>query len=25
MREIFWNSNGFRDPKKHKFISGFMK
>jgi hypothetical protein len=25
MRGIFWNSNGFKDPKKHKFISDLTK
>jgi hypothetical protein len=25
MREIFWNSNGFNDPKKHKFISDLTR
>jgi hypothetical protein len=25
MRDIVWNSNGFKDPKKHKFISDLMK
>jgi exonuclease III len=25
MRGIFWNSNGFKDQKKHKFISDLTK
>jgi hypothetical protein len=25
MRGILWNSNGFKDPKKHKFISYLTK
>jgi hypothetical protein len=25
MRGIFWNSNGFKDPKKHKYISDLTK
>jgi hypothetical protein len=25
MRGIFWNRNGFKDPKKHKFISDLTK
>jgi hypothetical protein len=25
MRGVFWNSNGFRDPKKHKFVSDLTK
>jgi hypothetical protein len=25
MRGIFWNSNGFKDPKKHKFVSDLIK
>jgi hypothetical protein len=25
MRGTFWNSNGFKDPKKHKFISDLTK
>jgi hypothetical protein len=25
MRSIFWNSNGFKDPKKHKYISDLTK
>lgn len=25
MRGIFWNSDGFRDPKKHKYISDLTK
>jgi hypothetical protein len=25
MKGIFWNSNGFRDPKKHKFVSDLTK
>jgi hypothetical protein len=25
MRGIFWNSNGFKDPKKHKFVSDLTK
>jgi hypothetical protein len=25
MRGIFWNSNGFNDPKKHKYISDLTK
>jgi hypothetical protein len=25
MRGVFWNSNGFKDPKKHKFISDLTK
>jgi exonuclease III len=25
MKGMFWNGNGFRDPKKHKFVSNLMK
>jgi exonuclease III len=25
MKGVFWNSNGVRDPKKHKFVSDLMK
>jgi hypothetical protein len=25
MKGFFWNSNGFKDPKKHKFISDLTK
>jgi hypothetical protein len=25
MRGIFWNNNGFKDPKKHKFVSDLTK
>jgi hypothetical protein len=25
MKGVYWNSNGFRDPKKHKFVSDLMK
>lgn len=25
MKGIFWNSNGFKDPPKHKFISDLTK
>jgi hypothetical protein len=25
MKEILWNSNGFKDPKKHRFISELTK
>jgi hypothetical protein len=25
MKGNFWNSNGFKDPKKHKFISDLTK
>jgi hypothetical protein len=25
MRGVFWNSNGFRDPKKHRFISDLTR
>jgi hypothetical protein len=25
MRGIFWNSNGFKDSKKHKFVSDLTK
>jgi hypothetical protein len=25
IRGIFWNSNGFKDPKKHKFVSDLIK
>jgi hypothetical protein len=25
MRAIFWNSNGFKDPKKHMFISDLTR
>jgi hypothetical protein len=25
MKGIFWNSNEFKDPKKHKFISDLTK
>lgn len=25
MKGIFWNSNGFKDPKKHRFISDLTK
>jgi hypothetical protein len=25
IRGIFWNSNGFKDPKKHKYISDLTK
>jgi hypothetical protein len=25
MKDVFCNSNGFRDPKKHKFVSDLTK
>jgi hypothetical protein len=25
MKGIFWNSDGFKDPKKHRFISDLTK
>jgi hypothetical protein len=25
MKGIFWNSDGFKDPKKHKFVSDLTK
>jgi hypothetical protein len=25
MRGVFWNSNGFKDPKKHRFISDLTR
>jgi hypothetical protein len=25
MKGVFWNSNGFRDPKKHRFVSDLRK
>ena len=25
MKGIFWNSDGFRDPKKHRFVSDLTK
>jgi exonuclease III len=25
MKGVFWNTNGLKDPKKHKFISGLTK
>jgi hypothetical protein len=25
MRGIFWNSEGFKDPKKHRFISDLTR
>jgi hypothetical protein len=25
MRDIFWNCNGFKDPKKHRFISDLTR
>jgi hypothetical protein len=25
MKGVFWNCNGFRDPKKHKFVSDLTK
>jgi hypothetical protein len=25
MRGIFWNSNGFKDPKKYKFVGNLTK
>jgi hypothetical protein len=25
MKGVFWNSNGFIDPKKHKFVSDLTK
>jgi hypothetical protein len=24
MKGIFWNTNGFKDPKKHKFLSDLI-
>jgi hypothetical protein len=25
MNEVFWNCNGFKDPKKHRFISDLTR
>lgn len=25
MKGIFWNCNGFRDPKKHRFVADMTK
>jgi hypothetical protein len=25
MRGVFWNSNGFKDPKKHRFIADLTR
>jgi hypothetical protein len=25
MKEVFWNCNGFKDPKKHRFISDLTR
>jgi hypothetical protein len=25
MKGVFWNSSGFKDPKKHKFVSDLTK
>jgi hypothetical protein len=25
MKVVYWNNNGFKDPRKHKFISALTK